>query len=96
MQSKELCVHDVSYKFLYCTFVLGDVAETENLDRSQLGQSVVTEVAKQQVIVQYLKLCIIVFVYVPKHYECQSSEMYVCILQWLLKSLYARGFQADT
>ena len=58
MQSKELCVHDVSYKFLYCTFVLGDVAETENLDRSQLGQSVVTEVAKQQVIVQYLKLCI--------------------------------------
>ena len=29
----------------------------------------------------------IVFVYVPKHYECRSSEMYVCILQWLLKSL---------
>ena len=28
----------------------------------------------------------IVFVYVPKHYECWSSEMYVCILQWLLKS----------
>ena len=23
----------------------------------------------------------IVFVYVPKHYECRSSEMYVCILQ---------------
>ena len=28
----------------------------------------------------------IVFVYVPKHYECRSSEIYVCILQWLLKS----------
>ena len=38
----------------------------------------------------------IVFVYVPKHYECRSSEMYVCILQWLLKSLYSWGFQADT
>ena len=24
---------------------------------------------------------VIVFVYVPKHYECWSSEMYVCILQ---------------
>ena len=34
----------------------------------------------------------IVFVYIPKHYECRSSEMYVCILQSLLKSLYLRGF----
>ena len=44
--------------FCAVSFVLGDVAETENLDQSQLDQSLVTEIAKQQVIVQYLKVCI--------------------------------------
>ena len=40
---------------LLCKLFSGEVAETENADQSQLDQSVVTEIAKQQVIVQYLK-----------------------------------------
>ena len=61
--------------FCIAHFVVGDVAETENLDRSQLDQSVVTEVAKQQVIVQYLKVCITVSVPIIRSGLCLSDTL---------------------